>query len=153
MSTLVSLVRSMNAMLQLVPSSIALLGLRVAVSIPFWNSGVLKWESFPVQVNDTAVTLFAEEFKLHILGNEIPFPFPAVTAHLVALAEVTLPVLLIAGLLSRLSAFALVLMTIVIQLTVPSGWAIHLTWAAMALAVVSYGGGKISLDNVFGFDR
>jgi putative oxidoreductase len=41
-------------------------------------------------------------------------------------------------------------MTIVIQLTVPDGWPIHITWAAMALAVIAYGGGQISLDGLIG---
>jgi putative oxidoreductase len=39
-------------------------------------------------------------------------------------------------------------MTIVIQLTVPDGWPIHLTWAAMALAIIAYGAGQISLDAI-----
>jgi putative oxidoreductase len=37
-------------------------------------------------------------------------------------------------------------MTLVIQLTVPAGWPIHLTWAAMALGLMAWGPGRISLD-------
>ena len=39
------------------------------------------------------------------------------------------------------------LMTAIIQITVPEGWAnFHLPWAAMALTLVVFGGGRISLD-------
>lgn len=40
-------------------------------------------------------------------------------------------------------------MTAVIQITVPEGWAnFHLPWAAMALALVVFGGGRLSLDQL-----
>lgn len=153
MTAIAKLIATLNDLLRMVPASFALLLLRIGVSVPFWNSGTLKWESFPTQVNESAILLFTEEFKLHVFGEQIPFPYPALTAHLVALAEVTLPALLVIGLLSRLSAFGLLIMTLVIQLTVPSGWAVHLTWAAMALTVVSYGGGRFALDQALRFDR
>ena len=45
-------------------------------------------------------------------------------------------------------------MTAIIQLTVPDGWAnFHLAWAAMALAIMTFGPGKIALDYVLGLDR
>ena len=38
-------------------------------------------------------------------------------------------------------------MTVVVQLTIPDGWAnFHLPWAAMALALVVYGGGSLAAD-------
>ena len=38
--------------------------------------------------------------------------------------------------------------TAIIQLTVPDGWAnFHLPWAAMALTILTYGRGRISLDH------
>jgi putative oxidoreductase len=40
-------------------------------------------------------------------------------------------------------------MTAIIQLTVPDGWAnFHLPWAAMALALMVFSGGRLSLDGV-----
>ena len=60
-----------------------------------------------------------------------------------------LPVLLVLGLGTRFAALGLLAMTAVIQLTVPEGWAnFHLPWAAMALALVVYGGGPLSLDRM-----
>jgi putative oxidoreductase len=37
-------------------------------------------------------------------------------------------------------------MTCVIELTVPEGWPIHLTWAAMALGIAAWGPGRLSID-------
>src|ERR1700732_2496099 len=43
--------------------SLAQLMLRLALAVPFWKSGVLKWNGF-LQLNDTAIYLFTDEFKL-----------------------------------------------------------------------------------------
>jgi len=40
----------------------------------------------------------------------------------------------------------IVLMTLIIQLTVPDGWPVHLTWIAMALGIAAWGPGRVSLD-------
>jgi putative oxidoreductase len=42
-------------------------------------------------------------------------------------------------------------MTLVVQLTVPDGWPVHVTWAAMALGLMAWGAGRISLD--YGIER
>ena len=125
--------------------SLVQLVLRVALATPFWKSGVLKWDGF-LQLNDTAVTLFTDEFMLHLPGGPYPYPAPAVMAFLSGSAEITLPILLVLGVLTRFAALGLLVMTLIVELTVPDGWPVHLTWAAMALALVSYGPGKISLD-------
>jgi putative oxidoreductase len=63
------------------------------------------------------------------------------------IGEITLPILLVLGLATRFAAFGLLFMTLIIQLTIPDGWAnFHLPWAAMALALVVHGPGKLSLD-------
>lgn len=153
MQTLLAPVRALSDMIARVPSSLVQLVLRIALAVPFWNSGVLKWESFPMKINETAVYLFAEEFKLHLPWGQVSFPFPEVTAHLVALAEVSFPVLLVAGLLTRFAGLGVLAMSLVIQLTVPDGWPVHLTWAAMALAIMAHGAGNISLDRLLGIGR
>ena len=61
-------------------------------------------------------------------------------------AEILLPVLLVLGLATRLAALGLLVMTLVVQLTVPDGWPLHVTWAAMALGIMAWGPGRISLD-------
>ena len=42
---------------------------------------------------------------------------------------------------------ALLIMTAIIQLTIPDGWAnFHLPWAAMAAALLVIGPGRVALD-------
>ncbi|MGH8242635.1 MAG: DoxX family protein [Steroidobacteraceae bacterium] len=130
------------------PMSITQLALRIAVAVPFWRSGLTKWEGFG-QLSDSAVLLFTEEFRLHLFGQAIPYPAPAVFAFLSGTAEIALPILLVLGLATRFAAVGILAMTLIIQLTVPDGWAnFHLPWAAMALAVMTYGPGHLSLDHV-----
>ncbi|WOS65287.1 DoxX family protein [Sinorhizobium fredii] len=127
------------------PTSLAQLALRFGLAVPFWRSGMSKWDGF-LQLNEVAVLLFTSEFKLHLPGGPYGFPAPAVVAFLVGCAEILLPTLVVLGLATRLAALGLLAMTIVIQMTVPDGWPIHLTWAAMALALTTWGAGKLSLD-------
>jgi putative oxidoreductase len=126
--------------------SLVQLVLRVALAVPFWKSGVLKWNGF-LQLNDTAVYLFSDEFKLHLPGGPYNFPAPAVVAFLSGCVEVGFPVLLVIGLGTRFAATGLLIMTCMIELTVPDGWPIHITWAAMALAIMAWGPGRVSLDH------
>jgi len=126
--------------------SLTQLVLRFGLAVPFWRSGVNKWNGF-LELNDVAVLLFSTEFKLHLPGGPYSFPAPGAMAFIVGSAEILLPVLLILGLATRLSALALLLMTLVVQLTVPHGWPFHLTWAAMALGIMAWGPGRISLDH------
>lgn len=143
-----SLVERVNAAVRAIAQpSLTQLALRLALAVPFWRSGVLKWDSF-LQLNDTAILLFSTEFKLHLPGGPYSFPAPAVTAFAAGSAEILLPILLVLGLATRLAALGLLVMTIVVQLTVPSGWPLHLTWAAMALGIMAWGPGRISLDHL-----
>jgi putative oxidoreductase len=45
--------------------------------------------------------------------------------------------LLIVGFATRFAALGLLLMTLIVQLTVPEGWPLHVTWAAMALGIMA----------------
>lgn len=127
-----------------VPSVVQLV-LRFALAVPFWRSGILKWDGF-LRLSDTAVTLFTDEFMLHLPGGPYPFPAPTVMAFLSGCAEIGFPILLVFGLFTRFAALGLLFMTLVVELTVPEGWPIHVTWAAMALAIIAWGPGRISLD-------
>ena len=73
---------------------------------------------------------------------------PALAAHAAAYAEHLFPLLLVAGLLTRMSALALLVMTGVIEIFVyPDAWPTHLTWAAALLYLMRSGGGRLSLDH------
>jgi putative oxidoreductase len=126
--------------------SLAQLMLRLALAVPFWKSGILKWNGF-LQLNDTAIYLFTDEFKLHLPGGPYDFPAPAVMAFLSGCGEIIFPVLLVLGLGTRFAASGLLFMTCIVELTVPDGWPIHITWAAMALGIMAWGPGRLSIDH------
>lgn len=129
------------------PADLTQLALRVALAVPFFRSGLTKWEG--LQISESAVYLFTEEFRLHLFGAQIAYPFPHAMAFLSGTGEIVLPILLVAGLATRFAALGVLVMTAIIQLTIPGGWAnFHLPWAAMALAVMTYGPGRLSLDQL-----
>ncbi len=93
--------------------------------------------------------LFETLFKLHIFGEAYDFPAPDLLAFPVAVAEIALPILLVLGLATRLAALALLVMTAVIQLVFPDGWAnFHLYWASLAIAIIALGPGPFSADRL-----
>jgi putative oxidoreductase len=141
-----------DAIRAIAPPALTQLVLRLGLAVPFWRSGINKWDGF-LQLNDVAILLFTSEFRLHLPGGPYPYPAPAFLAFVVACAEILLPIVLVFGFATRLAALALLIMTIMVQLTVPDGWPIHITWAAMALALMAGGGGRISLDHLIGRGR
>lgn len=128
------------------PSAVQLV-MRVALAVPFWRSGILKWDGF-LRLNDTAVTLFTDEFMLHLPGAPYHFPAPTVMAFLSGSGEILFSVLLVLGFATSFAALGLLFMTAIVELTVPDAWPVHITWAAMALGIVAWGPGRISLDHV-----
>lgn len=123
--------------------------LRVALALPFLRSGMTRWEAGP-SLSPATLYLFEEQFRLHVLGGAYPIPLPDQVALLTACAEIGLPILLILGLATRLSALGLLAMTGVIQLVMPEGWQnFHLYWAALALAIMAIGPGPLALDRLF----
>ena len=126
--------------------SVTQLVLRIAIALPFWRSGQTKWTGW-FELSDSAVYLFEEEFRLHLFGQQYAYPLPQVTAYASGVAEIVLPIMLVLGVGTRFAALGVLLMTAIIQLTVPGGWeTYHLPWAAMALAVMTYGPGRLSAD-------
>ena len=114
---------------------------RAALASVFWLSGRTKVDGL-LTINDTAYTLFREDYKVPLLPPEL-------AAHLATYAEHLFPLLLVLGLATRLSALALLGMTAVIQVFVyPDAWPTHLTWATAMLYLIAHGGGRWSLDRV-----
>ena len=115
---------------------------RLALAGVFWRSGRSKIaEGSWFELSDTTWVLFREDYA----GVPLPPDFAAVVA---AGAEHLFPVLLVLGLATRLSALALLGMTLVIQLFVfpEAWWPVHSLWCALALVLIVRGAGLVSLD-------
>jgi putative oxidoreductase len=119
------------------------LAARIGIGAVFWLSGRTKVEGW-LTVRDSAIALFADEYKL-------PLVPPELGAHLAAYAEHLFPILLLLGLATRFSALALLGMTAVIEVFVyPLAWPTHLVWATVLLYLAGRGGGRFAADRVLG---
>ncbi len=130
----------LRAGLESIPMSILTLFARIFPAAVFWQSGETKVEGW--RVTDGAVALFQEEYRL-------PLVDPWFAAHAAALAEHLFPLLLVVGFATRLSAAALLGMTLVIEIFVyPDAWPTHGVWATCFLLVLARGPGVFSLDHL-----
>ncbi len=119
-----------------VPYSVLALPLRFAVAAVFWNSGTEKLADW-----NATLQLFHDEYKVPLLP-------PDFAAHLAACIELTTPVLMVLGLLTRAAALVLLGMTTVIEVFVyPQAWPTHIQWAAMLLVLLCRGAGTFSIDH------
>lgn len=125
-----------------IPEALILLFVRVTLAGIFWRSGRTKIDEGSLfSISDNTYFLFQEEYK----GVPLPSDFAAVMA---TISEHVFPILLVIGLFTRLSATALLGMTIVIQIFVypDAWWPVHSLWVALALVLILRGGGLFSLD-------
>ena len=123
--------------LEAIPYSLLALPLRIAVATVFWNSGMTKIANW-----DTTLALFTDEYHVPVLPAET-------AAYIAAGIELSAPVLLVLGLLTRPAAAVLLGMTMVIEIFVyPMAWPTHIQWAAMLLVLMCRGPGAVSIDQV-----
>lgn len=123
---------------------LALLILRLPAAMVFWYSARTKVEGWNIfNITDSQPFLFEYEYGL---------PFPVFTAHVTAIAEHVLPVMVILGIFTRLGAVGLLMMTMVIQAFIYTSfdvwWSTHMWWAATLFAVVALGPGRYSVDHI-----
>ena len=112
---------------------------RIGIGAVFFISGRTKVDGI-LTVNESAYTLFRDDYKVPLLPPEF-------AAHMAVYAEHLLPLLLVLGLATRLSALGVLGMTAVIQIFVyPDAWPTHLTWAVPLLYLAGRGAGFLSLD-------
>jgi putative oxidoreductase len=152
-SSLVSLMRRFVAICAHLPHSPIAFLARFSIAAVFWKSGETKIQGFAIDLinrefvlgwpslSDSALALFRDEYRL-------PFVAPEIAAPMAAFAEHFFPVLLLFGLATRLSALALLAMTLTIQLFVyPDAYPTHGVWAAVLLFLLNQGPGRLSLDH------
>lgn len=138
-SRAITLVLQIFGWLDRFPYALIALPLRAAVATVFWNSGTTKIANW-----DTTLALFTDEYKLPLIPPEIAAPLSAAI-------ELTTPVLLVLGLLTRPAAGLLLGMTAIIEIFVyPLAWPTHIQWAAMLLVLLFRGAGTLSVDHLIG---
>jgi putative oxidoreductase len=119
-----------------VPYAALAIPLRLAVATVFWNSGQTKLADW-----NATLALFSDEYQVPLLPPEF-------AAHLALSIELTAPVLLVLGFLTRPVALVLLGMTTVIEIFVyPQAWPTHIQWAAMLLVLLARGAGSLSIDH------
>ena len=121
------------------PPSALLLVQRLGIGAVFFLSGRTKVEGV-FTITDSAYELFRTEYHLPLIP-------PAIACVMATVSEHVFSILLIFGLFTRVSAAALLGMTLVIEVFVyPEAWPTHLTWAGLLLPLIAMGGGRLSLD-------
>jgi len=115
---------------------------RLWVAQVFFLSGRSKAGDGYLEINDFQGILFKEEYG-------ISFMDPEILAQLALYAETFFPLMVIAGLGTRIGAAGLLAMTLFIQIFVYPGHFIeHATWMAVLIPLMLFGAGKISLDQL-----
>ena len=142
---IIGFVAALNRRLGMLPEPAVLLAVRFFPAMVFWQSARTKVEGFAI--TDSTYFLFEQVYALPVIP-------PAVAAVLATVAEHVLPVMLVLGLFTRLSALGLLAMTAVIQTFVfPEAWITHGLWAACFLTLIARGPGAWSLDRILRLDR
>ena len=116
---------------------------RLGIAAVFFQSGRTKVEGL-FTLTDGTFQLFQTEYRL-------PFIDPVPAAYIATTSEHLFPILLVLGLFTRISALALFIMTLTIEIFVyPDAWPTHLSWVAILIPLIGRGGGRLSLDRLFG---
>ena len=104
----------------------------------------MRLPAFPLEIRPATYHQFNGDFALPLIPGEL-------AAVLATLGEFVLPILLLLGLVTRLAASGLLVMTLVIQVFVypDAWWGTHALWAVICLFLMSRGPGRLSFDHMF----
>lgn len=130
-----------------IPHGLIALCCRFGVGMVFWQSGRTKvegWNLFDLQ---------ASQKFLFTQVHPVPGVPWEVAAQLAAIGEHVLPLLLFLGLATRFASIGLLLMTLIIQIALPTGFTTHFLWAAVLLYLLARGPGMLSIDNFIAKQR
>ncbi len=115
-------------------------GIRLLVASVFFKSGLTKIASW-----STTLALFENEYMVPVLP-------PQVAAYVGTGVELGLPVLLVLGLGTRLSAVVLFVFNIIAVISYPDlsevGLKDHQYWGLLLLVTLCHGPGKLSFDHL-----
>ncbi len=151
-----SAVNALVAACGIVPYALVGLGLRFVMARLFFLEGQAKIDGLILHINlrgfDYSVVLptqikhsTIEMFET--LYANLPVP-PTVTAHVFAYAEFILPICLVLGFATRLSALLLLILTVlsIVYVTPGEFWTTQVYWISILMVLLSVGPGAISFD-------
>lgn len=126
--------------ISIIPNGAISLLARIGIAGVFWRSGQTKVDGW--EIRELTFDLFRDEYALPLIPTDLAVYAATISEHL-------FPLLLIAGLASRISAASLLAMTAVIQIFVyPTSWPDHALWATALLFLIARGPGLFSLDHL-----
>lgn len=114
---------------------VADLAARIFVGMEFFKSGLVKLDSW-----SSTLMLFEYEYAVPLLPVNV-------AAFMATAGELILPVLLIAGFLTRIGALGLLVMALVIEIFVYPGTQQHYYWMIILAMLLTYGPNKLSVDH------
>lgn len=138
LATKISSLNTLSSGLVEKPAHLYNLMIRLYVAKIMFFSGLAKLDNW-----DGTLLLFKYEYA-------VPFLPPLQAAWAGVITELTLPILLALGLLSRYTAFGLFIFNAIIIISYPdisqAGMKEHMLFGALLATVIFYGPGKLSLD-------
>ncbi len=125
--------------------SLLSLAIRLYVGWQFFNAGRIKIKDW-----SATLALFRDEYQ-------VPFLPPEMAAAMGAAGELSLPILLFVGLISRPAALGLFVVNLMAVISYPQLFKFecpaaindHFYWGVLLLVLVAFGAGKFSLDHWF----
>lgn len=136
---MISLINRAIAAFEQIPHDLIALIARISIGTVFWRSAMTKVDGFTLKAS--TFYLFENDYRLPLLP-------PEAAAYLATATELTMPLLLWSGLLTRFAATILLCMTLVIEIFVyPNAFDTHGVWAVTLLYLMKYGAGRYSLDH------
>lgn len=139
MKMIIALHHQFGRMLNLLQAP-ALLAARCYVAWIFFSAGLAKlkdWES----------TLFLFQYEY-----QVPLLSPELAAYAGTAGEIILPILLVLGLFGRVAGIGISFVNVVAVLSLSdipvAAYNLHLVWGAVALPIIFWGAGALSLDHL-----
>lgn len=138
-----------------IPEFVVNIAMRLIIFKIFWSS---------VQVKISGATFYGQHFAfwnikknaflLFDFGYNVPLIPSSLATYIVTFSEFFFALFILLGLFTRLSAVALLVMTLIIEVYVHPQfwWSVHVFWVIILVYIMKYGGGTVSLDNLL-FNR
>jgi putative oxidoreductase len=129
-----------QALVEAIPHDLIAVIARVSAGTVFWRSAMTKIDGFSIQ--PSTFYLFENDYRLPLIPPEL-------AAYLATATEITMPLLLWSGLLTRFAATILLAMTLLIEVFVyPNAFDTHGVWAVTLLYLMKFGPGRFSFDHL-----